>query len=471
SEITRKDELLIFPEVIFRNFYPEWFHGTGSQSPHSIDPRSHVTLSRSLSTSPARRATPERLARGGRASHARGHRQPPVFSLEQLPLPTLTPLPCRKTQIPGSKDGGAARSRAARTSPPPPASTEGSFLLALRLETAHLCLYCIRPRRLGLSMGVPKQRWTPEEEAALRAGVARHGVGNWRTILKDPEFSSTLRYRSNVDIKDKWRNMNVIVTASGSREKVKTAVKKTKATPKNNDQSTAISTVTSDAEDEIVDVKPIASVSGEACTLIPKKHQSRLDNIILEAVKNLNEPTGSHRTSIANYIELLSAKLKELTTSGKLIKVNRKYRIAPSSPYSECRRPKILLLEDIQRESFKLGSDDSKTLTRTQVDAELARMANMTAEEAAVAAARAVAEAEAILAEAEAAAREAEAAEADAQAAQAFAEAALLILKNRNAEKLVIALVFKSLLPSFPFTCRKGFIVPSGTYWLLVSCH
>jgi myb proto-oncogene protein len=74
-------------------------------------------------------------------------------------------------------------------------------------------------------MGVPKQRWTAEEEAALRAGVARHGVGNWRTILKDPEFSSTLCYRSNVDLKDKWRNMNVVFTASSSREKGRAGMK------------------------------------------------------------------------------------------------------------------------------------------------------------------------------------------------------------------------------------------------------
>lgn len=102
----------------------------------------------------------------------------------------------------------------------------------------------------------------------------------------------------------------------------------------------------------------------------------------------------------------------------------------------------MLLLEDVQRESFKVQSDDSKTLTRTQVEAELAHMATMTAEEAEEAAARAVAEAEAIVAEAEAAAREAEAAEAEAQAAQAFAEAALLTLKNRNTAKLVKPLMF-----------------------------
>ncbi|KAL6637230.1 hypothetical protein ACP70R_024802 [Stipagrostis hirtigluma subsp. patula] len=298
-------------------------------------------------------------------------------------------------------------------------------------------------------MGVPKQRWTSEEEAALRAGIAKHGVGKWRTILKDPEFSSTLCYRSNVDLKDKWRNMNVIVNASGSRDKARTVVKKTRTTPKSNDNTMAISTVTSDIDDEIVDEKPIASVSSEAWnTSNPKKsHSSRLDNIIMEAIKNLNEPTGSHRTTIANYIEeqywppsdfdhLLSAKLKDLATSGKLIKVNRKYRIAPSSPYSEGRSPKMLMLEDVQREPFKVGSDHSKTLTRSQVDTELARIATMTAEEAAAEAARAVAEAEAIMAEAEAATREAEAAEADAQAAQAFAEAAILTLKNRNPAKL-----------------------------------
>lgn len=104
----------------------------------------------------------------------------------------------------------------------------------------------------------------------------------------------------------------------------------------------------------------------------------------------------------------------------------------------------MLLLEDVQRESLKVGSDASRTLTRSQVDAELVCMATMTAEAAATAAAHAVAEAEAIMAEAEAAAREAEAAEAEARAAQAFAEAALLTLKNRNAAKLVRPLVHES---------------------------
>jgi len=37
-------------------------------------------------------------------------------------------------------------------------------------------------------MGVTRQKWSSEEEAALKAGVVKHGVGKWSKILKDPEF-------------------------------------------------------------------------------------------------------------------------------------------------------------------------------------------------------------------------------------------------------------------------------------------
>lgn len=50
-------------------------------------------------------------------------------------------------------------------------------------------------------MGAPKQKWTAEEEAALKAGVIKHGAGKWRTILTDTEFSAILQMRSNVDLK------------------------------------------------------------------------------------------------------------------------------------------------------------------------------------------------------------------------------------------------------------------------------
>uniref|UniRef100_A0A453F985 Uncharacterized protein n=1 Tax=Aegilops tauschii subsp. strangulata TaxID=200361 RepID=A0A453F985_AEGTS len=68
-------------------------------------------------------------------------------------------------------------------------------------------------------MGAPKQKWTSEEEEALRRGVLKHGAGKWRTIQKDPEFSPVLSSRSNIDLKDKWRNLSFSASGLGSRDK------------------------------------------------------------------------------------------------------------------------------------------------------------------------------------------------------------------------------------------------------------
>ncbi|KAL0029700.1 hypothetical protein WJX79_003314 [Trebouxia sp. C0005] len=57
--------------------------------------------------------------------------------------------------------------------------------------------------------GHPKQKWTHEEEQALRMGVKSYGVGKWRLIQKDDVCGPVLANRSNVDLKDKWRNLNM----------------------------------------------------------------------------------------------------------------------------------------------------------------------------------------------------------------------------------------------------------------------
>ncbi|KAJ6834661.1 single myb histone 6-like [Iris pallida] len=296
-------------------------------------------------------------------------------------------------------------------------------------------------------MGAPKQKWTAEEESALKAGIAKHGAGKWRTILKDPEFSEVLYLRSNVDLKDKWRNLSVTANGWGSREKARIALKKSRHVSKHDDNPMATTTTTVvEYDNDVAHVKPL-SMSSEAVQIsTPKRSESRLDNLILEAITKLKEPTGSSKIDIAMYIEdqyeapanfkrLLSDKLKVMTRSAKLIKVKRKYRIAPSSPLSEGRSSKVLLPEETQREPTRVDKGDFKPLTKYQTDAELARMRNMTAQEAAAAAAQAVAEAEIAMAEAEEATREAEDAEAEYEEAQAFAEAAKLTLENRNATK------------------------------------
>lgn len=321
-------------------------------------------------------------------------------------------------------------------------------------------------------MGAPKQKWTSEEEAALKAGVVKHGAGKWRTILKDPEFSSVLYLRSNVDLKDKWRNMSVMANGWGSREKARLALKRLHAPKK--DENTVAQSVAIQSEDELPEAKSVSlssdvkQITGPKRSNVRKEEEEedeeeekeverierdarydchRLDNLIIEAITTLREPGGSNKTKITSYIEdqywappdfkrLLSSKLKFLTASRKLVKVKRKYRLPPVAP-SE-RRSSMLLLDDQQRASMRADKDEMCILSKAQIDLEIAKMRTMTSQEAAAAAARAVAEAEAAIAEAEEAAREAEAAEADAEAAQSFAEAAMKTLKGRNLPKMMI---------------------------------
>ncbi|XP_057754727.1 telomere repeat-binding factor 1 [Arachis stenosperma] len=297
-------------------------------------------------------------------------------------------------------------------------------------------------------MGAPKQKWTSEEEAALKAGVVKHGVGKWRTILKDPEFSGVLYLRSNVDLKDKWRNLSVMANGWSSREKSRLAIRRVHQAPKHDENPFTVAPFTPSDED-IVDVKPI-QVSRDVVPFSgPKRSIVRLDNLIMEAITTLKETGGSNKTTIAAFIEdqywappdfkrLLSAKLKYLTACGKLIKVKRRYRIAPTPAYSDRRRSSSLLMDGRQKASLRGDKEETNVLTKSQVDLELAKIRSMSAQEAAAVAARAVAEAEAAIAEAEEAAREAEAAEADAEAAQAFADAAMKTLKGRNTPKMMI---------------------------------
>ncbi|WCJ31427.1 telomere repeat binding factor 1 [Euphorbia peplus] len=298
-------------------------------------------------------------------------------------------------------------------------------------------------------MGAPKQKWTAEEEAALKAGVSKHGTGKWRTILTDPEFSTLLRLRSNVDLKDKWRNINV-TAIWGSRQKAKLALKKSPQTPKRDENPKALSTVVQGAE-EIVDAKPLAICNGTP-RIGPKELLARVDSLILEAITALKEPNGCDRTSIALYIEekysvarnfrkVLAGKLKLLVADGNLIKIKHRYKIPPpsSAVVSEERRNvsgsgsgSHVLVEGKKKDLPKSEKSNTKMLTKSQVDQELLKIRGMTALEAAAEAAKLVAEAEAAIAEAEEAAREAEAYEAEAEAAQVFAKAAMKAFKSRS---------------------------------------
>mmetsp|Transcript_12284 Transcript_12284/g.44794 ORF Transcript_12284/g.44794 Transcript_12284/m.44794 type:complete len:275 (+) Transcript_12284:157-981(+) len=67
------------------------------------------------------------------------------------------------------------------------------------------------------------QKWTPEENDAIRAGVEKHGGCKWAAILSDPEYSEILRARSQGDLSDKWRGIKKRLESPGGRKKPKTA--------------------------------------------------------------------------------------------------------------------------------------------------------------------------------------------------------------------------------------------------------
>ncbi|KAH7277710.1 hypothetical protein KP509_38G003600 [Ceratopteris richardii] len=187
-------------------------------------------------------------------------------------------------------------------------------------------------------MGAPKQKWTSAEEAALRAGVKKHGLGKWRAIQKDPEFTFLLATRSNVDLKDKWRNMNIGVAGYVSREKSKSSSK--------------IKAIT--AADEPISPLPLALISGDtsaedSCAALdahvssesPREAKAlgpRFAGMVIDAIADLNSPSGVSSSDIASTIEannmvpmnfrrLLRSKLKDMVKDGALLKIRDNYKV------------------------------------------------------------------------------------------------------------------------------------------------
>ncbi|KAK1440670.1 hypothetical protein QVD17_06499 [Tagetes erecta] len=284
-------------------------------------------------------------------------------------------------------------------------------------------------------MGVPKQKWTSEEEASLKAGITKHGPGKWSTILKDPEFGSVLRLRSNVDLKDKWRNLQSLTSGCGPRQRARSAKSKTQPIHMSENISSAIK---EEHDMQICLPDPPTPLAGTLQNDSSKMPMPRLDSLILETVANLKELKGSSRSAIAEYIKekysappnlekLLKAELKTLIDSGKLIEVKHRYKIAPSSNQDLKPNSFPLLLEGIQE---CCPTSTIKILTKAEIDAELEKMWSMTPQQAAAMAMKAVAEAEAAISEAERATREAETAEADAELAKIYAAAAMRALKQ-----------------------------------------
>ncbi|KAI7725647.1 hypothetical protein M8C21_001672 [Ambrosia artemisiifolia] len=178
-------------------------------------------------------------------------------------------------------------------------------------------------------MGNPKQKWTAEEEEALRAGVAKHGTGKWKNIQKDPEFNPYLYSRSNIDLKDKWRNMSV--SANGQDSPAATP------TPSPMSQAPAGPSALPLLNPVSTDVHMDAAAASKSL-LVDGKTASKYDAMIYEALSALKDPNGSDTSAIVSFIEKrhevpqnvrrhISSRLRRLVSHEKLEKVQNCYRL------------------------------------------------------------------------------------------------------------------------------------------------
>ncbi|XP_066383771.1 single myb histone 4-like [Miscanthus floridulus] len=182
-------------------------------------------------------------------------------------------------------------------------------------------------------MGAPKQKWTSEEEDALRAGVRKHGAGKWRTIQKDPEFSPVLSSRSNIDLKDKWRNLSFSASGLGSCK-----VRVPRITGPASSSSSSSQALLLPAPNKVTEATlPADAEKKPQDGKTPPKYGA----MIMEALSELNDPNGSDIAAIFRFIEerhavqptfrrFLTAKLRRLADSNKIVKIDKSYRLPDS---------------------------------------------------------------------------------------------------------------------------------------------
>ncbi|XP_054780909.1 telomere repeat-binding factor 4-like [Prosopis cineraria] len=187
-------------------------------------------------------------------------------------------------------------------------------------------------------MGNQKHKWTAEEEEALLAGIGKHGPGKWKNILKDPEFAPFLTHRSNIDLKDKWRNLSVSTAAQGSKEKARNPKIKT------TEASTLAGTQNASVAPPLRQCAPSdAATDDSSHNAQDVKHAPQYNGMIFEALSMISDSNGSDLNAIVSFIEqkhevpqnfrrAVGARLRKLVDQGKLEKVQNCYKIKRATP-------------------------------------------------------------------------------------------------------------------------------------------
>jgi len=132
---------------------------------------------------------------------------------EELETPTATQrmdeLPTQPVRIvPSASAEEVTEDDIEDVEPPLPSSPPGGSGAPIRAKKPLSSPFSIAPRQPP----APKirrrnARWQPDEVVALEAGVARHGVGSWAIIHQAYSHIFERHGRSQVDLKDKWRNL------------------------------------------------------------------------------------------------------------------------------------------------------------------------------------------------------------------------------------------------------------------------
>ncbi|XP_057766474.1 telomere repeat-binding factor 4-like [Salvia miltiorrhiza] len=252
-------------------------------------------------------------------------------------------------------------------------------------------------------MGNPKQKWTAEEEEALRAGVAKHGAGKWKNIQRDPEFNHLLFARSNIDLKDKWRNLSV-ASGQGPRDKSKTS--KGKSNPADTPSAPLPIAQTSGS------VAPSSKGASTDVVMLDSSRPlpegisaSKYNTMIFEALSTLKDLNGSDSSAIASFIEqrhevppnfrrALTSRLRTLVQQDKLEKVQNHYKIKngaaldtrPPAPRQKDVQPRpiqsIGYLGDTVEEAaasaaYKIAEAENKSFVAAESVKEAERVARM----------------------------------------------------------------------------------------------
>ncbi|KAG5619304.1 hypothetical protein H5410_019128 [Solanum commersonii] len=259
-------------------------------------------------------------------------------------------------------------------------------------------------------MGNPKVKWTSEEEDALKAGVTKHGSGRWKNILRDPEFALVLINRSNIDLKDKWRNMCIYTAGQGSKDKsivVRSRPMEIDAFVPSPIQS--LPPITSAFENEAIEDSPKIPQEG--------LNAPKYNDLIFEALSSMRDSNGSDLGAIVGFIEqrhevppnfrrFLSSKLRRLVMQGKLEKVEKCYKMKDASLETNIPTPKqndvrswpvpnsVLRQNDVPSWPVPNSAPKQNDVRSWQVPNSALKVSNGTAEEAARIASDRVADAE-----------------------------------------------------------------------------